>query len=149
MIEETIRKMGITLPVGPPLDFPIDQAAYRRVFVGLTQDHADGFLVGDEEENYANHKVIVELAHKARLPAIYPARSFVEDGGLMSYGMDLSALGRRVADIVDQILKGQKPSDIPIFQPTKFELAINLKTAKTLSLTVPTELLATADEVIE
>ena len=97
----------------------------------------------------ANHKVIVELAQKTRLPAIYQARSFVEDGGLMSYGMDLSALGQRVADIVDQSLKGQKPSDIPVFQPTKFELAINLKTAKALGLTVPHELLATADEVIE
>ena len=146
---EVARKMGVVFPVGPPLDFPIDQEAYRRVFVGLTQDHADGCMVGDEEENYANHKVIVELAEKTRLPAIYPARSFVEDGGLMSYGMDLSALGQRVADIVDQILKGQKPSDIPVFQPTKFELAINLKTAKALGLTVPHELLATADEVIE
>jgi putative tryptophan/tyrosine transport system substrate-binding protein len=67
------------------------------------------------------------LAQKTRLPAIYPARSFVEDGGLMSHGMNLSALGQRVADIVDQILKGQKPSDIPVFQPIKFEPAINLK----------------------
>jgi len=147
--EEIIRKMGVTQPVGPPLDYPIDEAAYRRVFVGLTQDHADGFMVSDDGENFSNQKVIVELADENRLPAIYPARSFVEHGGLMSYGMDVPALGQRVADIVDQILKGQKASDIPVFQPTKFELTINLKTAKALGITVPPELLAIADEVIE
>jgi putative tryptophan/tyrosine transport system substrate-binding protein len=74
--------------------------------------------------------VIVELAQKTRLPATCPSRSFVEDGGLTSYGMDLSALLQRLANIVDQILKGGKPRDIPVFQPTKFELAINLRTAK-------------------
>jgi hypothetical protein len=82
-------------------------------------------------------------------PAIYPFKMFVEAGGLMSYGIDFAPLGHRVADMVDEILKGAKPSDIPVFQPTKFELAINLKTAKALGLTVPPELLATADEVIE
>jgi len=116
------------------------------VFVGLTQDHADGFMVHEDAENFANHKLIIELAEKNRLPAIYPA-IFVDAGGLMSYGMDARACGQRVADIVDQILKGQKPSDIPVFQPTRFELAINLKTAKALDLTVLHELLATADEV--
>jgi putative tryptophan/tyrosine transport system substrate-binding protein len=74
---------------------------------------------------------------------------FVEAGGLMSYGVDVPDLGRGVAHIVGQILKGARPGEIPILQPTKFELAINLKTAKTLGLTVPRELLATADEVIE
>ena len=85
----------------------------------------------------ANLKLIVELAEKSRLPAIYPFKMFVEAGGLMSYGIDVPALGRRVADMVGQILKGAKPGEIPIFQPTKFELAINLKTAKALGLTVP------------
>jgi putative ABC transport system substrate-binding protein len=135
--------------IAASLDHPMDEAAYRRVFVGLTQDHADGFMVHEDAENFANHKLIVELAEKNRLPAIYPWKMSVEDGGLMSYGLDVSALGQRVADIVNQILKGRKPSDIPVFQPTKFELAINLKTAKALGLTVPPELLATADEVIE
>jgi putative ABC transport system substrate-binding protein len=74
---------------------------------------------------------------------------FVQAGGLMSYGIDLPDLGRRVVKMVDQILKGEKPSEIPIFQPTKFELAINLKTAKALGLTVPAALLVAADEVIE
>jgi putative ABC transport system substrate-binding protein len=140
--------MGVSL-IAASLDFPIDESAYRRVFVGLTQDIADGFMVGEEQENVAYHKVIVDLAEKNRLPAIYPSKMFVEDGGLMSYGMDFSALGQRVADIVDRILKGVKPGDIPVFLPTKFELAINLKTAKALGLVVPPELLATADEVIE
>ena len=93
--------------------------------------------------------MIVELAEKGRLPAIYPYREFVEAGGLISYGIDLRDLGGRAAEMVDRILKGAKPSDIPVFQPIKFFLAINLKTAKALGLTVPLELLATADEVIE
>jgi putative tryptophan/tyrosine transport system substrate-binding protein len=93
--------------------------------------------------------VIVELVQKTRLPAICPSRSFVEDGGLTSYGMDLSAHLQRFADIVDQILKGRKPSDIPVFQPTKFELAINLRTAKALGPTMPPSLLVRADEMIE
>jgi hypothetical protein len=70
--DEVARKRGVSL-IGPPLDFPINEAAYRRVFVRLTQDHADGLMVGDEEDNYTNHKVIVDLAKKNRLPAIYPA----------------------------------------------------------------------------
>jgi putative ABC transport system substrate-binding protein len=106
-------------------------------------------LVNEENENQGNLKLIIELAEKYRLPAIYPYKRFVEAGGLMSYGMDVPANVRRVAKAVAQILKGTKPSDIPIFQPTKFELAINLKTAKALGLTVPPELLTTADEVIE
>jgi putative tryptophan/tyrosine transport system substrate-binding protein len=84
-----------------------------------------------------------------RLPAIYPFKMFVEAGGLTSYGLNTSAYGRRLGGIAGQILTGAKPSDIPVFQPTQFEFAINLKTAKALGLTVPPELLATADEVIE
>jgi putative tryptophan/tyrosine transport system substrate-binding protein len=135
--------------VGPPLDLPIDEAAYRREFTGLAQDRADGMLVAEESDNIVNFKLVVELAEKNRLPAIYPFKMFVEAGGLMSYGLNISDYARRLADMVDEILKGAKPSDIPVFQPTKFELAINLKTANALGLTVPPELLATADEVIE
>jgi putative tryptophan/tyrosine transport system substrate-binding protein len=96
-----------------------------------------------------NHKLIVELAEKNRLPAIYPMKVFVEAGGLMSYGIDEAEIGRHAAAMTGQILKGAKPAEIPVFQPTKFELAINLKTAKALGLSVPPELLATADDVIE
>jgi putative ABC transport system substrate-binding protein len=142
------RRTGITR-VGPPFDHPIDEAEYRRVFAALAQDGGEGIVVDDETENLVNHKLIVELAEKNRLPAIYPFKMFVGAGGLMSYGIDVSALGHSIADIVGQILKGAKPSEIPIFQPTKFELAINLKTAKALGLSVPPELLTVADEVIE
>jgi putative tryptophan/tyrosine transport system substrate-binding protein len=100
-------------------------------------------------ENLSYRKLIVELAEKNKLPAIYALKMFVEAGGLLSYGTDQSEHGRMIVDIADQIMKGAKPSDIPIRQPTKFELAINLKTAKALGLTLPPELLATADEVIE
>jgi|SRR5271166_1587803 len=84
-----------------------------------------------------------------RLPAVYPYRFFAELGGLLSYGVDLTDNFRRAATYVDRILKGAKPSELPVQAPVKFEMVINLKTAKTLGLTVPPTLLATADEVIE
>jgi putative tryptophan/tyrosine transport system substrate-binding protein len=139
---------GVTW-VGPPLDHPIDEAEYRRVFAALAQDGAEGIVVNDEEEQIVNLKLIVELAEKNRLPAIYPFKMFVEAGGLMFYGTDVAAFARRAGDMVGEILKGARPGEIPIFQPTKFELAINLKMAKALGLTVPATLLVAADEVIE
>jgi len=135
--------------VGPPLNDPADEAEYRRVFAATVQDRAAGITVDEEEINIAHLKLIVELAEQSRLPAIYPFRMFVQAGGLLSYGVDVPAMGHSIAGIVGQILKGAKPSDIPIKQPTKFELVINLKTAKVLGLTVPATLLVAADEVIE
>jgi len=90
-----------------------------------------------------------DLTAKARLPAMFPHKGFVAAGGLMSYGVDFAARVRRVANYVDKILKGAKPADLPVEQPTKFELVINMKTAKALGLTIPYTLLALADEVIE
>jgi putative ABC transport system substrate-binding protein len=119
------------------------------VCAALAQAGAEGIVVTDEAENLMNQKLIVELAEKNRLPAIYPIRMFVQAGGLMSYGIDAREQGRRLADVVGEILKGAKPGEIPISQPTKFELVINLKTAKALGLTVPATLLVAADEVIE
>ena len=92
---------------------------------------------------------MADLTRKARLPAMFPRKHFVEAGGLMSYGLDAAGRNRRVASHVDKILKGAKPSDIPVEQPTRFELVINLKTAKELGLTMPLTLLGRADEVIE
>ena len=92
---------------------------------------------------------LVDLAAKNRLPAVYPQRDYVDAGGLMSYGPNNADLFRRAAIYVDKIFKGAKPGDLPIEQPTKFELAINLKVAKALGLTIPQSVLAQADQVIQ
>jgi putative tryptophan/tyrosine transport system substrate-binding protein len=135
--------------VGPPLEQPTDEQEYQRVFAALAQDGAEGLLVTEEAENSIYRRLIVELAEKGRLPTMYPFREYVEAGGLMSYGIDVSDLGHRIADVADKILKGAKPADIPIFQPTHFELIINLKTAKALGIELPPLLVARADNVIE
>jgi putative ABC transport system substrate-binding protein len=108
-----------------------------------------GLIVMPDTLTLIHRKLIVTLAHRLELPAVYPFRYFPESGGLLSYGIDLVDVWRRAATYIDRILKGAKPADLPIQQPTKFELVVNLKTAKTLGLDVPTTLLARADEVIE
>jgi putative tryptophan/tyrosine transport system substrate-binding protein len=148
MVREVTLKAGISL-IGPPLDSPLGEAEYRRVFAAMMQGGAQALLVGDQPENFTNQRLIVELAEMARLPAISAYREYVELGGLMAYAYDLGDMGRGAADQIDQILKGTKPGEIPIYQATKFELSINLKTARTLGLTIPPSLLARADEVIE
>jgi putative ABC transport system substrate-binding protein len=97
----------------------------------------------------AHVQLIVALAARHRLPAVYAYRFFVSAGGLISYGPDLIDLHRRAAGYVDRILRGEKPTDLPVQAPSKYELVLNLKTAKALGLTIPETLLATADEVIE
>ena len=97
----------------------------------------------------ANRELIITLAARHRLPAVYPFRYFVTSGGLISYGPDTTEQYRRAPGYVDRILKGEKAADLPVQAPTKYELAINLKTAKALGLTVPPLLLARADQVIE
>jgi putative ABC transport system substrate-binding protein len=119
------------------------------VFDTMQKDGAEVlYVVGDTFMN-SNRVRISSLAVQARLPTIYVAREYVEAGGLMSYGANIPHLFARAAELVDKILRGTKPSDIPVEQPTKFELVINLKTAKALGLAVPPTLLARADEVIE
>jgi len=97
----------------------------------------------------ARRKLIISLAARYKLPSVYPYRYYTVDGGLISYGPNTNDAVRRAAGYVDRILKGEKPADMPVQAPTKYELVINLKTAKALGLTIPQSLLATADEVIE
>jgi putative ABC transport system substrate-binding protein len=121
----------------------------ERVFATMAQQRPDAVLVSGEGDLYAHRKLIVELAEKNRLPTMCPYRDYVEAGGLMAYTVDLAELLRRMANDVHQILKGAKPGDIPIYQPTKFELLINLKTAKALGLILPAALLSRADEMVD
>jgi putative tryptophan/tyrosine transport system substrate-binding protein len=147
-VREAAGQAGISL-AGALLTNPIDEAAYQRVFTSMVQERVDALLVSSEPEHLSNRVTLVELAAKSRIPAIYPLREFVDVGGLMAYSVDLADVLRRVANLVDKILKGANPGDIPFFQQTKFELIINLKTAKTLGLEIPAALIARADEVIE
>jgi putative ABC transport system substrate-binding protein len=110
----------------------------------MEQDRADALMVSDEAEHLTNLATIVELAAKGRIPTIYPFREFVEGGGLMAYSIDLPDTFRRLASLVDKVLRGANPADIPFFQPTKFEMSINLKTAKALGLEMPAMLLGRA-----
>ena len=118
-------------------------------FAALAEQPPDALLISTAQGIGAHHQLIVELAQRHRLPAMYPFRVFVEVGGLMTYTPDVADLGRQLAEDVRGILEGTKPGDIPIYQATKFELVINLKTANALGLTLPRSLLLLADEVIE
>jgi putative ABC transport system substrate-binding protein len=125
-----------------------DRTTYERAFDAMAKDGVDGLLVSDAQEHMANRQLIVDLAFKCRLPAIYPYREFADAGGLLAYGVDLADEGRRLADMTDQVLTGTKPGDVPFYQPTQFELVLNRTTAKSLGLEFPATLLAVADEVI-
>ena len=122
---------------------------YLAAFATVTASRADALYAFGNPVNFKNRQLIADFALKSRLPSIYEERLFVESGGLMSYAPSFTDLFRRAATYVDKILKGAKPADLPIEQPTKYELVINLNTAKALGLTIPPSVLARADEVIE
>jgi putative ABC transport system substrate-binding protein len=122
---------------------------FEKVFAALNKQRPDGLYVLSGPLMVANRKRIVALAVKSRLPSMYPRKEDVEAGGLMSYGADLAESYRRAAYYVDRILKGAKPADLPVEQPTKFELVINLKTAKQIGVTIPPEVLARANKLIK
>jgi putative tryptophan/tyrosine transport system substrate-binding protein len=126
-----------------------DAATIERGVSAFAREPHGGLVVVANPATSIHRELIIALAARHRLPAIYPYRYFVADGGLVSYGIDNHDLWQKAAGYVDRILKGAKPAELPVQEPTKFELAINLKTAKALNLTVPPELLARADEVIE
>ena len=134
------------------IELPLEEAtpaAIQRAFAEIAQQQSDGIIVSSIGFLLPHRQLIVELAEKSRLPAIYSWRDYVEAGGLMAYASDDRELWRRMAVDVHEILNGAQPGDVPIYQPAKFELLINMKAAKALGLAVPPALLALADEVIE
>jgi putative ABC transport system substrate-binding protein len=124
-------------------------ADFDRAFSDMTRTHADALTVLPSAMFFNERQRLADLAAKNRLPAVFPFREFADAGGLMAYGANSPDMWRRTATYVDRILKGAKPADLPVEQPTKFELVINLKTAKALGLTIPPSLLGRADQVIE
>jgi len=145
VIESAAQTMGTQLPLVPAAG-PDDIA---DAFSTMTKGRAAALTVFPSPMLFAEYRRIARLASDNRLPAIYAAREGAVVGGLMSYGANLPDLSRQTATYVDKILKGAKPADLPVQQPTKFELVINLSTAKALGIEVPPTLLGRADEVIE
>jgi len=146
-----LRDAGDRLGISLVFVFPREgtPSELERVFATMEQQRPDAVLVSGEGDLYANRQLIAALAEKHRLPTMCPYRDYVEAGGLMAYAVDLAELLKHMANEVHQILKGAKPGDIPIYQPTSFELLINLKTAKALGLTLSPALLARATEIIK
>jgi putative ABC transport system substrate-binding protein len=147
-IRQPAQRLGISI-VGPQLESPFGQEAYRRALEAMSREGAQGLVVNDEPANYTYRQLIVDLAAVARLPAVYWDRAFVEIGGLIAYGSSAADVMRRATGYVVRILTGTKPSDLPIYLESKYELLINLKVAMSLGLTIPTSLLVRADDVIE
>ena len=131
-----------SLEVRGPTDF-------EAAFLAMKKEHASAVSVLQNAANQAYRAGILEFAAKANLAAVYSDSEWVDAGGLMSYGADFTDLFRRAADIVDKILHGTKPGDVPVEQPTKFEFVLNLTTAKALGLTIPASFLSLADDLIE
>jgi putative tryptophan/tyrosine transport system substrate-binding protein len=144
-IEGAARSLGMLLqlsPVSGPEEF-------ANAFSSMAKERAEAFIVMPSPMLFGEHKRIVTLAAENRLPAMYQAREFVDAGGLMSYGVSLPEMFRRTAMYVDKILKGAKPGELPVEQPTTFEIVINLKAARVLGLTISRDFLLIADDVIE
>ena len=144
-LQEAAPSLAVTVRAVPLRDV----AGIAPTIGALSAEKATALLVLPDFFTIANRAAIIASAARANLPAIYWNRAFVTDGGLMSYGTDNSDIIRHAAAYIDRILMGEKPADLPVQNPTQFELAINLKTAKTLGVTISQVLLATADEVIE
>jgi putative ABC transport system substrate-binding protein len=147
-LQEAGARVGISVSVVAPAE-TTDRASFERAFDLMVAAGADGLMVGDTSEILRSRELILELAAKHRLPTIYSYREFVEAGGLMSYGIDLRDVYRRMADMTVDVLRGAKPAEIPYYQLTKFELVLNRTTARSLGLEFPATLLSVADEVIE
>jgi ABC-type uncharacterized transport system substrate-binding protein len=131
------------------IETQLDAKGLESAFQTAKQKQVNAIMTFATRPFFAERKRIVELAGKYRLPAIYFQKEFVDEGGLMSYGVDFDDLFRRAAVYVDKILKGAKPADLPVQQATKFEFVINLKAAKQIGLTIPPDVLARANKVIK
>jgi putative ABC transport system substrate-binding protein len=145
----TFRSAAAALAI-EAIDAPVHSTEEVEAFMTkLSREAGAGLVIMSDTSMNVYRKTIYSLAERYRLPTIYPYRFFVTEGGLMSYGIDVADLLRGAASYVDRILRGEKPSQLAVQQPTKFELVINAKTAKALGLNIPATLLATADEMIE
>jgi putative tryptophan/tyrosine transport system substrate-binding protein len=147
-VEKFANDLGIAV-VGPFLERPVTDTEIRRVLAAMSEERVQALDVIHVSEVFSHTPLIVQLAKEYRLPSVYFYRYFAQIGGLMAYDYGLSDLGGIIADQIDQILKGTKPGDIPIYQAQNYKLSINLNTAKALGITVPQSLLARADEVFE
>ena len=150
--KDTLKRAEVAArDLGVPLQFVEARgpADFDRAFSDMSVARAGALTVLASNMFVSERRRLVDLAAEKRLPAIYSARELVDAGGLMSYGANLADLNRRAATYVDRILKGTRPADLPVEQPTKFELIINLKTAKALGLAIPQSVLGRADEVIQ
>jgi putative ABC transport system substrate-binding protein len=147
-VREAAKRLGIPLS-GMVLDEAIDESKIRSAFTTMGQDRVDALMVSDSAELFPHRQLIVELAARGRIPAVYSHRYFVESGGLMTYAVDLADMYRHVAGQIDKILKGADPGDIPIYRANRYEFIVNLKAAKALGLELPATLVGRADEVIE
>jgi putative ABC transport system substrate-binding protein len=132
-----------------PMDLPGSATTYRNAIAEASRNGADAIMMLDSPDALTNRASIAESLADARIPAIHAFSEAVDAGGLIAYSFDLKELIRRMAGDVDAILRGANPADIPFYQVSKFELSINLKTAKALGLAVPATLLAVADKVVE
>jgi putative ABC transport system substrate-binding protein len=144
-VETAGEKLGVQLVMVPARTVEDFEGAFST----MSREHVGGFLVVSAPLFNSQRAPLFELALKHRLPGMFSTKDYVEAGGLMSYGADFSDLYRRAATYIAKILKDVKPADLPVEQASKYELVINLKTAKTLGIDVPPSLLARADEVIE
>jgi putative tryptophan/tyrosine transport system substrate-binding protein len=154
-ITSGIGQFAVIQSVAPSLGVEVsaisvrDASEIERAVTAFARSPDGGLILTASALSVAHHKLIIALAAQYKLPAVYYRRFFVANGGLLSYGYDVVDHFRRAAGYVDRILKGEKPADLPVQAPTRYELAINLKTAKALGLAMPASLLGIADEVIE
>jgi putative ABC transport system substrate-binding protein len=146
MIQYVAQSLGVELK---PIDLAAGAGEIERAVSAFASSPNGGLIVVVSAASLVHRELIITLAARHRLPTVYAYRIFVTSGGLITYGPDIASQYRRAAGYVDRILKGEKPGDLPVQAPTKYDLVINLKTAKTLGITVPLPLLGRADEVIE